>query len=45
MHANIVRLLLCSGNVVSGVQVQDVLQGVGIVADVGAGIGLSGGCV
>ena len=31
--------------VVSGVQVQDVLQGVGIVADVGAGIGLSGGWV
>jgi hypothetical protein len=33
-----VRLLLCSGNVVSGVQVQDVLQGAGIVVDVGAGI-------
>ena len=31
--------------VVSGVQVQDVLQGVGIVADVGAGVGLSGGWV
>ena len=34
-----------SAAVVSGVQVQDVLQGVGIVTDGGAGIGLSGGWV
>lgn len=45
MRVNVVRLSLCSGNVVSCVQVQDVLQGVGIVADVGAGTGLSGGWV